>query len=151
MTYSPILAPVVALVIWSLVMLVWMAIARRRAFATLGITWSSVPRGSRGVNLEGKAPDEAQWPSHNYMHLMEQPTLFYAIALTLALMDFGSGINLWLAWAYVGLRIVHSIVQATVNIVQIRFPIFALASLCLLGLTVHAGLRILHDCGILNF
>ena len=80
---------------------------------------------------------------------MEQPTVFYAIALTLALMDFGGGINLWLAWGYVGLRIAHSIVQSTVNIVPIRFTIFFLASLCLLGLTIHAGARILHDCGIL--
>ena len=147
MNYSPILGPVVALVAWTLVMMVWMMIARRRAFASMGITWSSVPRGSRGANLDGRAPDEAQWPSHNYNHLMEQPTIFYAIALTLALMDMGHGINLWLAWGYVAFRIVHSLVQATVNIVQIRFPLFALASLCLLGLTVHAGARILHDCG----
>ena len=149
MHYSPILGPVVALVAWTLVMLVWMAIARRRAFAAMGISWSTIPRGSRGTNLDGKAPDEAQWPSHNYNHLMEQPTIFYAIALTLALMDFGGGINLWLAWGYVALRIVHSIVQSTVNIVPIRFTIFFLASLCLLGLTIHAGARILHDCGIL--
>ena len=149
MNYSPILGPVVALVAWTLVMMVWMMIARRRAFASMGITWSSVPRGSRGANLDGRAPDEAQWPSHNYNHLMEQPTIFYAIALTLALMDMGHGINLWLAWGYVAFRIVHSLVQATVNIVQIRFPLFALASLCLLGLTVHAGARILHDCGLI--
>jgi len=147
MPYSPILAPVVALVAWTLVMLVWMAIARRSAFAKMGITWASVPRGSRGVNLDGKAPDEAQWPSHNYNHLMEQPTIFYAIALTLALMGFGGGINLYLAWGYVGFRILHSIVQASVNIVQIRFPLFALSSLCLLGLTIHAAIRMLHDCG----
>ena len=151
MPYSPILAPVVALVAWTLVMLVWTAVARRRAFAQLGIGWGTIPRGSRGVNLDGKAPDEAQWPSHNYNHLMEQPTIFYAIALTLALMGFGGGINYWLAWAYVGLRIVHSLIQATVNIVAYRFTIFALASLCLAALTTHAGLRILYDCGILSF
>ena len=150
MDYSPILAPVVGLVAWSLVMCVWMAIARRRAFAQLGISWGTIPPGSRGVNLDGRAPDEAQWPSHNYNHLMEQPTVFYAIALSLAMMGFGGGINLYLAWGYVGLRIVHSIVQATVNIVAIRFPIFALATLCLAGLTVHAGVRILHDCGIIG-
>jgi hypothetical protein len=150
MQYSPILGPIVALVAWSLVMLVWMAIARRRAFAKLGISWGTIPRGSRGVNLDGKAPDEAQWPSHNYIHLMEQPTIFYAIALTLALMDFGSGINLWIAWGYVGLRIVHSMVQSTVNIVQIRFPIFLLATLCLGALTLHAGLKILYDCGLIG-
>ena len=146
MEYSPILVPVVALVAWSLIMLLWLAVARRRAFAAMGISWGTIPRGSRGANLDGKAPDEAQWPAHNYMHLMEQPTVFYAIALTLALMDMGGGINLYLAWGYVGLRIIHSIVQATINIVQIRFTIFALATLCLLGLTVHAGARILHDC-----
>jgi hypothetical protein len=150
MPYSPILAPVIALVAWTLVMLVWMAIARRSAFAKMGITWASVPRGSRGVNLDGKAPDEAQWPSHNYNHLMEQPTIFYAICLTLALMGFGGGINLYLAWGYVAFRIAHSIVQASVNVVQIRFPLFALASLCLLGLTTHAALRMLHDCGLIS-
>jgi hypothetical protein len=149
MEYSPILAPVVALVAWTLVMLVWLAIARRRAFAAMGISWGTIPRGSRGANLDGKAPDEAQWPSHNYNHLMEQPTIFYAIALTLAMMDMGHGINLWLAWGYVALRVVHSIVQSTINIVAVRFTIFALATFCLLGLTVHAGGRILHDCGIL--
>jgi hypothetical protein len=147
MPYSPILAPVVALVAWSLVMLVWTAVARRRAFVKMGIGWGTIPPGSRGVNLDGKAPDEAQWPSHNYNHLMEQPTIFYAIALSLAMMGFGGGINLWLAWGYVGLRIVHSIIQATVNIVAYRFPVFALATLCLLGLTTHAAIRMLHDCG----
>jgi len=81
---------------------------------------------------------------------MEQPTIFYAIALTLALMDFGGGINYWLAWGYVGFRIVHSLVQGTINIVAIRFTIFTLATLCLLGLTTHAGLRILHDCGLIG-
>jgi len=81
---------------------------------------------------------------------MEQPTLFYAIALTLALMGWGGGINYWLAWGYVGLRIVHSLIQATANVVTYRFLVFTLASVCLLGLTVHAGLKILHDCGIIG-
>jgi hypothetical protein len=65
-------------------------------------------------------------------------------------MDFGGGINYWLAWGYVGLRIVHSIVQSTINIVAVRFTIFALATFCLLGLTIHAGARILHDCGLIG-
>jgi hypothetical protein len=151
MPYSPILAPVVTLVAWTLVMMIWMAVARRRAFAKLGIGWGTVPRGSRGTSLDGRVPDEFQWPSHNYNHLMEQPTIFYAIALTLALMDMGTGINLWLAWGYAGLRILHSLVQATVNVVAYRLTVFALASLCLLGLTVHAVARVLHDSGILNF
>ena len=144
MQYSPILAPVVALVAWSLIMLLWLAVARRRAFAAIGISWGTIPRGSRGANLDGKAPDEANWKAHNYNHLMEQPTIFYAIALSLALMGFGGGINLYLAWGYVGLRIVHSLIQSTVNVVTYRFAVFSLASLCLLGLTVHAAAWIIH-------
>jgi len=150
MHYSPILAPVVALVAWTLVVMFWMLITRGREFGRLGITPTTIPDGARGVDLDGKADAHVQWKSHNYNHLMEQPTIFYAIALTLALMDFGGGINLYLAWAYVCLRIVHSIVQSTVNVVAVRFSIFALASFCLLGLTVHAGARILHDCGIIG-
>ena len=146
MDYSPILIPVVALVAWTLVVMVWMMITRLAEFRRLGITPATIPNGARGVDLEGKADVRAQWKSHNYNHLFEQPTIFYAIALALALMGMGSGINYWLAWGYVGLRIVHSLIQCTVNIVRYRLAVFGLASLCLLGLTVHAGARIIHDC-----
>ena len=150
MHYSPSLAPVVALVAWTILVMLWMVVTRFAEFRRLGISFSSIPPGSRGVDLEGRADPHAMWKSHNYSHLVEQPTIFYAIALTLALMGFGGGINLWLAWGYVALRIVHSLVQATINVVAIRFTIFLLASLCLIGLTTHAGLRILHDCGLIG-
>ena len=81
---------------------------------------------------------------------MVQPTIFYAVSLSLAMMNFGGGINYWLAWGYVGLRILHSLIQCTVNVVRFRLAVFALASFCLIGLTVHAGFRILHDCGIIG-
>ena len=93
MSYSPILVPVIGLVAWSLVVFVWMLIARGAAFRRMGVTLSTIPRGSRGANLDGRGEDEAQWKSHNYNHLMEQPTLFYASAITLALMGMGDGIN----------------------------------------------------------
>jgi hypothetical protein len=141
--YSPILAPVVALVAWTLVVQVWMYAARIPAMRRAGISLKG-RRGTRGGALEGAIPDEANWKAHNYNHLMEQPTIFYAIALTLALLGFGGGINLYLAWGYVALRIVHSLIQATANVVLYRFVTFSLASFCLLGLTVHAGARLLH-------
>ena len=147
--YSPILAPVVALVAWTLVMQAWLYVVRFREMKRAGISLQG-RRGTRGGALEGAIPEEANWKAHNYAHLMEQPTIFYAIALTLAFMNFGGGINYWLAWGYVGLRIVHSLVQATVNVVTWRFVLFTLASLCLLGLTTHAALRILHDCGFIG-
>src|SRR5258707_10494290 len=150
MNYSPILAPVVALVAWTILVMLWMVVTRFAEFRRLGITFSNIPAGARGADLEGRADPHAMWKSHNYIHLMEQPTIFYAIALTLALMNFGGGINYWLAWGYVGFRILHSLVQATINIVAIRFPIFLLASLCLIGLTTHAALRILPDAGIIG-
>jgi hypothetical protein len=150
MTYSPILVPVVALVAWTLVVFIWMLAARGAAFRRMGVTLSTIPKGSRGVDLDGKGEDRAQWKSHNYNHLMEQPTLFYAIAITLALMDMGHGLNHWLAWGYVGFRILHSLVQCLVNVVAYRLPIFLLSSLCLLGLTIHAVVRVLHDCGIIG-
>lgn len=149
MNYSPILAPIVALVAWTIIMMIWMMAVRIPAMKRAGVTLGTARRGGRGVNLDGVLPDETQWKSHNYNHLMEQPTIFYAVALSLALMDMGHGINLWLAWGYVVLRVLHSLVQSTVNVVLYRFTIFILASFCLLGLTVHAGARILHDCGIL--
>ena len=144
MNYSPILVPVVALIVWTLIVMVWMALTRLPAMKKAGIGLDR--RGGRGVNLEGVIPDEVNWKAHNYQHLMEQPTLFYAIAVVLALMEMGGGINYWLAWGYVALRVLHSIVQATVNIVKYRFTLFLLSSFCLVGLTVHAAARIVHDC-----
>jgi hypothetical protein len=85
------------------------------------------------------------------MHLMEQPTIFYAIVFALVLMDFDAPINVWLAWGYVAFRVLHSILQATTNVVRHRVVLFGLASLCLVGLTVHAALRLLHDGGVLDF
>ena len=140
---SPILGPIVALVAWSLVMMLWMYATRLPAIGRAKIdvaTW----RGGTGAQLEGILDPGVQWKAHNYNHLMEQPTLFYAICLSLALMEMGGGLNLALAWAYVALRIVHSIVQATWNLVRVRFAIFALGSLVLVALTLHAGLALLH-------
>ena len=149
MNYSPILAPVVALVAWTLIVMLWMVVARGGAFRRMGVTLGNIPHGSRGANMDGRGEDKAQWKSHNYNHLMEQPTIFYAIALALALMNFGGGINYWLAWGYVGFRILHSLVQCTVNIVRYRLSMFLLASLCLVGLTLQAGLKLLRDCGLI--
>jgi hypothetical protein len=145
MQHSPLLGPVVALVAWSLIMLVWTAIARAGAFRRLGVTLSTIPRGARGGDALAKAGEQqAEWKAHNYNHLMEQPTIFYAIVLALAIMGFDAFINVVLAWSYVGLRVVHSIVQATVNIVAVRLTFFMLATLCLLGLTLHAAMALLH-------
>jgi hypothetical protein len=135
---SPVFAPAVVLVLWSLVMLAWLAITRLPAMSKAGISLGTVV-GSRGVNLEGVIPDPANWKSHNYTHLMEQPTVFYATIVILGVVGAGDGINLQLAWAYVLLRIVHSIVQATWNRVVVRFSLFCLATTALLLLAINAA------------
>jgi len=146
MDYSPLLAPVVALVAWTILVMLWMLTTRMMEFRRLGINFSNIPAGARGVDLDGRADPKAQWKSHNYNHLMEQPTIFYAIVLSLAMMGMDQQINVWLAWGYVAFRVLHSLIQCTSNVVRFRLPIFGLASLCLMGLALHAGLRILHDC-----
>jgi hypothetical protein len=140
---SPLLPPIVALVVWSLIMYIWMYAARLTAMKRAGISLKG-RRGTRGGALEGVIPDEANWKAHNYAHLMEQPTIFYAIVITLILMGFDAAINVYLAWAYVVLRVIHSVIQATVNIVAYRFLVFTLSSLCLIGLTTHAVIFLIH-------
>lgn len=144
MEYSPILVPVVALVAWSMIVMIWMFATRGPAMRKAGLKLATAPRGLNGARLDQALDERAQWKAHNYNHLMEQPTLFYAICIALALMGAGSGAALSLAWTYVGLRVLHSLVQGTVNIVLYRFSLFFLASLCLLGLTICAILAVIQ-------
>lgn len=131
------LGPVVALVTWTLVVMMWLYAARIPALKRAGISLDGLI-GSRPGGLDGVVEDKAQWKAHNYNHLTEQPTLFYAIAISLILLGQGGGVALWLAWTYVALRVLHSLVQITVNVVKWRFLIFTFASLCLMGMTLRA-------------
>lgn len=135
---SPIFAPAIVLVLWSLSMLVWLALTRLPAMAKAGIPLTTIV-GGRGVDLEGVLPDQVNWKAHNYSHLMEQPTLFYATTIILGLIGAGDGINLQLAWAYVVLRIAHSLVQALWNRVVVRFALFGASSFVLVVLAVSAA------------
>jgi hypothetical protein len=135
---SPILAPVVALVAWSLIMMSWMYAVRFPAMARKGISLKGRV-GSKGGDLDGVVEPQVQWKAHNYNHLMEQPTLFYALALTLAVGGEDRGAALWLAWTYVAFRIAHSLVQATTNVVRWRFLLFIGGSLVLAALTLCAA------------
>lgn len=137
MENNAILGPVAALALWSMIMWVWMYATRIPAMSRAKIDAAKMVGGT-GKSLDEVLPPEVQWKAHNYNHLMEQPTVFYAVALALAVGGMGGGLNAQIAWAYVGLRILHSLIQATVNRVMWRFGIFALASLALLALCVHA-------------
>lgn len=133
-----ILAPAAVLALWSIIMLFWMAGTRLPALKKAGIDLSKSEPGGRGQDIDPQVPASVAWKSHNYKHLMEQPTIFYPIVIILALVGAGSGLNLILAWAYTGLRIIHSIYQATINQVSVRFILFLLSTLCLLVLAINA-------------
>ena len=139
--HSEILKPVVVLVAWTLVMLVWLIATRMPAMKAAGVDLGKLV-GSKGADADGVLPAQAQWKAHNHNHLMEQPTLFYAVALVIAFTGTGDGVNAWIAWGYVGFRIAHSLWQATVNRVSVRFLLFALATLCLIALTLHAAMAV---------
>lgn len=134
---SEILKPVVVLAAWTMIMWLWMYATRLPAMGKAKIDAKSWV-GGVGTDLDKVLPAKTQWVAHNYNHLHEQPTVFYAVALALAFMGAGNSLNATIAWAYVALRIVHSLVQVTTNRVLIRFGVFALSSLCLGALTLHA-------------
>ena len=138
MEHIPILAPAAVLVLWSLIVLFWMSATRFPAFAKAGLKVSEAVPGSRYIDVEPTMPAKVNWKSHNYTHLMEQPTIFYAAVAILALAGEGSGINASFAWAYVGIRVVHSIWQGTVNIISVRIALFTLSTLCLWVLAINA-------------
>lgn len=133
--HSPILLPVVALVAWTMVMWAWMYVTRIPAIRRAGMRLD--PDAPRGQQMSTLSPS-VRWKADNYNHLMEQPTQFYAIAIALALLDRGGGADLALAWAYVAIRVLHSLVQATWNKIEVRFSLFFLSSLVLIALVVDA-------------
>lgn len=139
--HSAILQPVVVLIAWTLVMLLWMLVTRLPAMRASGIDLSRL-KGTKPADADQGLPATVQWKAHNYNHLHEQPVLFYAVSLVIAFTGTGDGVNAWLAWAYVGLRIAHSVWQATVNQVSVRFALFLLASLALVALTLHAAMAV---------
>ncbi|MEE9433951.1 MAG: MAPEG family protein [Sphingorhabdus sp.] len=143
MEKSAILAPVVALAVWTMVMWLWMYITRIPAMNK--VEEIDVPNmvGGIGADLDKVMPGKVQWVAHNYNHLHEAPTVFYAVALVLAMVGAGDGFNAMLAWIYVALRISHSLVQALWNRVMVRFMLFAASSIVLIMLVAHAALIVL--------
>lgn len=131
------LAPAAVLVAWTLVMLVWTAATRFPAMKRAGMDLGKAKPGGRGQDLEGVIDERANWKSHNYSHLVEQPTLFYAVSLVIALLG-PTPTAILFAWIYVALRIAHSLWQALVNVVAVRFVLFMLSTAALVVLSVIA-------------
>ena len=133
---TDILAPVTALLLLTCVVWAWMYITRIPAIQKLGMKMDpNLPKGQQMSEL----PPRVRWKADNYNHLLEQPTLFYAVALTLALLGVGEGLNVTLAWCYVALRLIHTLQQTLWNKIEVRFLLFSLSSLVLIAMVLRAA------------
>lgn len=133
MSASPFLLPLLCLVAWTLVVWMWMYATRIPAMSKAGV---ELDPQKTNAELMAPIPASVRWKADNYNHLLEQPTIFYATALALALAGVGEGLGLACAWAYVGLRVVHTLIQVTVNNIMARFATFMLSSLALIGMVI---------------
>ena len=124
------IAPILTLVAWTFVMWIWMYATRIPAMQRTGIDVQELARTGAPLIL----PPEVSRVADNYNHLHEQPTIFYALALSAQVAGVADGVAIALAWTYVLLRVVHSLIQATANIIMLRFAVFSLGSLVLLAL-----------------
>ncbi len=115
-----------------------MLTTRLPALARVGVKLGRL-KGGTGRDAEGVVPDRVQWKAHNYNHLHEAPTVFYAVALALAVIGQGDGLNLWLAWTYAGLRIVHSLIQTLWNKVLYRLSAYVASQLVLAIMIVRGA------------
>nr|WP_010131167.1 MAPEG family protein [Microbulbifer agarilyticus] len=135
-TSVQLIQPLVALVIWSMVMWLWMYATRIPAIVSMKLEMDpTVPSAEQMAKL----PAQVRWKADNYNHLMEQPTLFYAVVLALAVLGVSSGLTLFAAWAYVAFRIIHSLVQALGNKIELRFAVFVASNIPLLLLVFIAA------------
>lgn len=131
---TSILTPVLALIVLTLVVWIWMYATRIPAMQKAGIN----PQNARFPGSLDVLPDVPRQVANNYNHLMEQPTIFYAMVFYLYLTGQTDQLNVWLAWGYVGLRVIHTLIQCTINAVTLRFTVFSLSTLCLMALAVRA-------------
>ncbi len=134
------LTPVLALIIWTFV--IWVLMYVRRIPAMNAID-KDPQKFIEDPTLWQKIPKPAVNAADNYNHLHEQPVLFYALMFYLALSNQGDNLYMYLAWGYVGVRVLHSLVQITSNKVMFRFPLFALGSLLLMIMAARAVIALL--------
>lgn len=126
--FNNVTAPILVLILWTFVMWFWMYATRIPAMRAAGVD----PAKVKGKEDLGRLPPKVNWIADNYNHLHEQPTVFYALAIYTHLAGVTDAISVALCWIYVGIRVVHSVVQATSNFVPVRFYIFAAGSLVLM-------------------
>ena len=136
-----ILQPVVALAAWTMFMWFWLYGTRIPAMSAAKVNPDDLAHDP--AMLTELLPAPVRWKADNYNHLHEAPTVFYAVAIVLAIVGQGDGLNAQLGWAYVVLRVIHSVIQATINRVMLRFAVFTVSSFVLMALVARAAMAVL--------
>jgi len=134
-----IMTPVLALILWTFVIWFWLYATRLPAMRAARIDPKVIKRKQDLDPL----PVSVQQIADNYNHLHEQPTVFYALAIYSHLVGVADDLNVTLAWVYVGLRVVHSLIQCTSNFVPVRFMVFAASSLVLMAIAIRNVIALL--------
>lgn len=134
-----ILQPVMVMLLLTFVMAIWMYLTRVSAMKRLRI---HPQKGQDTSKLKDLLPNEVTRISNNYNHLFEQPTVFYAVALVIALLGHVDQVHIICAWIYTGLRIVHSLIQATVDKVYARFIVFVISWIVLAVILIRESITI---------
>jgi len=118
MNQLELITPILTLVIWTFLIFLMMAFGR--------VKFMNNPQdAAHSKDYKDKLPAWVNRTADNYNHLFEQPVAFYAVTLSVALINNFDNLIVQLAWAFVLIRIVHSLVQITINIVLVRFFLFA--------------------------
>lgn len=136
---APLLGPLITLNLWTFLMEAWLYAERLPAMTKYGVQHS--PNITK-EKINAKVPPKVQWPAENFAHLHEQPTWFISTLLTLTYLGVGDKGTVWAAWAYVGLRVAHSLVHASYNDIITRFSLFIASSVVLFGLGVRTAVAV---------
>ena len=131
------LYPLFALAAWTLIVLVLIPVARVRSVRLREIGTDDFMYGE-----SARVPSHDSVPNRNYMNLLELPMLFYVVCLLLMMTAGASNLAVALAWAYVALRVVHSLIHLTYNQVLHRLAAFTLSNVALVVLWVLAGVHL---------
>ncbi|MGH8401925.1 MAG: MAPEG family protein [Gammaproteobacteria bacterium] len=132
-----IFVPMMALVAWTFIIMLLMAYKRWTAgFA------GRIKRGEYKVGESTEAPTDVRLPGRNFVNLFEMPVLFYVLCLAAYMTHTVSGTLLVLAWIYLALRIVHSLVHVTYNKIIHRFSVYASSSFLLLAMWIIFAVKL---------
>jgi hypothetical protein len=131
---SAILLPMVVLAIWTMLVLLLVPYRRTKAALARQVKVNDFKFGESAA-----VPPDVSIPNRNLMNLLEMPVLFYAACISFYITQLATPTVLALAWMFVGLRLVHSLIHLSYNMVLHRLAAFATSNLVLLVMWLMLG------------